>query len=109
MRSLESATASWSVLRSYRKLGDLKQAVRIEGHTSPAASAGLRSACWKAFLLFDSLDISTWARTLVASRSAYDSLRMHFLSHLENPEAFGNDPLSDGGEVSCASMCHSFE
>lgn len=102
MRSLESASASWTELRSYGTLDDLKRAVRIEGHTSATSSAGLRSACWKIFLLFDSLDMSTWVRKLAASRSAYDSLRMHFLGRLENPDIFANDPLSDCGEVSFA-------
>jgi len=102
MRNLRSASSSWTELKQYQSLSELKEATRIEGHSSTVVSAGLRSACWKAFLLFDSVDTSTWPKTLASSRSAYDSLRMHFLRHLENPDelAVDYDPLSQDAEVS---------
>ncbi|TKA31527.1 hypothetical protein B0A54_15661 [Friedmanniomyces endolithicus] len=91
MRSLQDASASWQDLKQYKNLKDLQEAVRLDGgHSSPAASSGLRSACWKTFLLFDSVDTVTWPKTLASSRSAYNSLRMHFLSQLDN-----QDELSD--------------
>ncbi|KAM0719954.1 hypothetical protein Q7P37_004089 [Cladosporium fusiforme] len=93
MRSLADAKISWDELKRYPSLADLKEAVRLDGHIS-APNNGLRSACWKAFLLFDNIDIASWPRTLLSSRSAYNSLRMHFLRHLENPEEQA-DPLSE--------------
>ncbi|GAB1731933.1 hypothetical protein NU195Hw_g9107t1 [Hortaea werneckii] len=91
MRSLESASSSWQDLKQYRSLDNLREATRIEGRSSAVASAGLRSAAWKAFLLLETLDTSTWPKTLASSRSAYDSLRMHFLQQLENQDEVGND------------------
>ncbi|KAK4539091.1 hypothetical protein LTR36_001929, partial [Oleoguttula mirabilis] len=100
MRSLHDASTSWQALKQYRSLPELRESVRRDGHTSAAASAGLRSACWKAFLLFDSVDTATWPKTLAASRSAYNSLRMHFLQPLENPDDLdaAYDPLSEDAE-----------
>jgi len=99
MRSLQDASASWQDLKQYKTLNDLQEAVRLDGgHTSPAASSGLRSACWKTFLLFDSVDTLTWPRTLASPRSAYNSLRMHFLSQLDNQDEL-SDPMDDEADV----------
>ncbi|GAB7358128.1 hypothetical protein MBLNU230_g0287t1 [Neophaeotheca triangularis] len=94
MRSLDAARDSWQELKQYPSLADLKPAIRLQGTSRhSAATAGLRSACWKAFLLLDTLDTSTWPQALSTSRSAYNSLRMHFLPDEEEPEA-DTDPLS---------------
>lgn len=55
----------------------------------------------QAFLLFETLDRTTWAGTLAASRAAYDSLRAHFLRAIEHPDEVESavDPLSDIKEV----------
>jgi len=99
MRSLQDASASWQDLKQYKTLKDLQEAVRLDGgHTSPAASSGLRSACWKTFLLFDSVDTVIWPKTLASSRSAYNSLRMHFLSQLDNQDEL-SDPMDDEADV----------
>lgn len=98
MRSFQDASSSWQELKQYRSLPELRQSVRLDGHTSAAASAGLRSACWKAFLLFESVETATWPKTLSSSRSAYNSLRMHFLQCVENRDDL--DPLSEDAEVS---------
>jgi hypothetical protein len=93
MRTLEDASASWQQLKQYRNLADLRQGVRIS-HTalpSPIVSAGLRSATWKTFLLFQSLATAEWPKTLAASRSAYESLRSHLLRHLDNPDEVSGD------------------
>ncbi|KAK3117372.1 hypothetical protein LTR53_001362, partial [Teratosphaeriaceae sp. CCFEE 6253] len=97
MRSLQEASSSWQDFKSHRPLADLRETVRLDGgHSSPAANAGLRSACWKAFLLFDfgSLDTAEWPKELAASRSTYNSLRMHFLRHLDNQDEL-SDPFDD--------------
>lgn len=105
MRSLQNASASWQELKRYHSLPELREAVRLDGRTSAAEGAGLRSACWKAFLLFDTVETSTWPKTLASSRSAYNSLRMHFLQYLDDLEErdVGYDPLSEDAEVS---DCH---
>ncbi|KAK4554905.1 hypothetical protein LTR86_008053 [Recurvomyces mirabilis] len=97
MRSLEDASASWQELKQYRTLSDLRQATRVtDTLPSHIAGAGLRSAAWKAFLLFDSVDTAEWPKVLAASRSAYESLRTHFLRHLDNPDEYGG---GDDGET----------
>lgn len=101
MRTLDSARDSWLELQQYETLTDLRQAVRLDGKSS-VATAGSRSACWKAFLIFDSVDSSTWLKTLLSSRSAYNSLKSHFLRHIESPDelAANYDPLSESSDVS---------
>lgn len=55
----------------------------------------------KAFLLFENLDKSTWMKTLSDSRSAYTSLKEHFLKHIEHPDDLsGSDPLTEDENVS---------
>ena len=100
MRSLDSARDSWQELKRYHSLSELKEAARLDGHTS-ACSAGLRSACWKAFLLFDTLETPQWPRTLQSSRSAYNSLRMHFMRDVENADDLeaNFDPLNEQKDV----------
>lgn len=106
MRPLDDARGSWEEVKQYQTLRQLKDAVRLDGDHSIATSGG-RSTCWKAFLLFDSADTSTWPRILSSSRSAYNALRAHFLKHLENPDEVtaGYDPLSVDNEVSAFSYC----
>lgn len=98
MRSLDAARDSWEELKHYRTLPALREATRLDGHSS-APTNGLRSACWKAFLLFDDVDTPTWPRILLSSRSAYNSLRTHFLRPLHHPDELA-DPLSDETDVS---------
>lgn len=102
MRSLEDARTSWQELHQYKTLRQLKDAVRLspDGHSS-VATRGLRSACWKAFLLFDTLDLDEWQRVLASSRSAYNSLHAHFFRSVEDRDAetAGLDPLSQDTEV----------
>ncbi|KAL8828906.1 MAG: hypothetical protein Q9191_002318 [Dirinaria sp. TL-2023a] len=76
-------------------ISDLKAAVKESTGNSPTL-IGLRSICWKAFLLFGNLDKSTWPKTLSDSRSAYSALRDHFLRHIERPDDISAaDPLTD--------------
>ncbi|KAB8297186.1 hypothetical protein EYC80_002564 [Monilinia laxa] len=97
MRSLEESRARWQVtMKSATSLAELKKSVRLDGEDSPC-KGGLRSICWKTFLLFQSTEITTWARGLGDSRSAYTSLREHFLRFIEHPHELGSslDPLDD--------------
>ncbi|WPG98484.1 Hypothetical protein R9X50_00127500 [Acrodontium crateriforme] len=102
MRNLQSASESWQEFKKYQSLQELREAVRLDGHHTSAASTGLRSVCWKAMLLFESVNTEEWPKITSSSRSAYNSLRMHFLKHLENPDdiADGADPLSEDNETS---------
>jgi TBC1 domain family protein 5 len=61
------------------------------------------------FLLFQNADQSSWFQTLADSRSAYDSLRVHFLRAIDNPDEVDSDidPLSEHEEV-CWSFGHSY-
>ena len=101
-------------------LSDLRVAVKDPTDQNPCIS-GMRSICWKvricqvslwirldkaekgvkAFLLFENLDRSTWTKTLSDSRSAYTSLREHFLRHIEHPDDLSeSDPLTADETVS---------
>jgi TBC1 domain family protein 5 len=88
------------MLKTFTSVRELRDAVR-PGPKGSIAVNGLRSACWMAFLLFDTLDATVWQKTLTSSRSAYDSLRSHFLRFIENPDEvnLGFDPLSQDSEV----------
>ncbi|TVY85563.1 TBC1 domain family member [Lachnellula suecica] len=97
MRSLEESRKRWQVTtRHATSLDELKKSVRPNGHDSPCVS-GLRSVCWKTFLLFQSTEVTGWSRVLVDSRSAYTSLREHLLRYIDNPDEVGSasDPLND--------------
>ncbi|EME48684.1 hypothetical protein DOTSEDRAFT_67654 [Dothistroma septosporum NZE10] len=110
MRSLDEARACWPELQRYASLRDLKDAVRADANSSLAAN-GLRSVCWKAFLLFDSVELAEWQKTLAASRSAYNALKSHFFRYIDNPDdvGTGHDPLSHGTETSPWSQVHEDE
>ncbi|KAK6605580.1 WD repeat domain-containing protein [Botrytis cinerea] len=97
MRSLEDSRKRWQVtIKSASNLTELKKSLRIDGENSPC-NGGLRSICWKTFLLFQNTEITGWARGLEDSRSAYTSLREHFLRFIEHPNNLGSslDPLDD--------------
>ena len=80
-------------------ISDLRKAVRGTDGQSPCVN-GSRSICWKAFLLFEHLDTSTWTKILSDSRSAYGALRDHFLKDIEHPDGISaNDPLTGDDKV----------
>nr|POF15228.1 tbc1 domain family member 5 [Quercus suber] len=103
MRTLASALNAWQEMKTFRTLDELKRATRIGTHSS-AASSGLRSVFWKAFLLFGSVETTTWAKTLLSSRSAYNSLRMHFLRLLEHENEVSADEGSFGEDSAQTSL-----
>ncbi|MCJ1377915.1 hypothetical protein MMC17_001011 [Xylographa soralifera] len=96
MRSWAETIIRWEATFAHSSnLSDLKASVRDGTNENPCES-GLRSICWKAFLLFENLDRSTWSKTLHDSRSAYSSLRDHFLHNIEHPDDLSAaDPLAD--------------
>ena len=59
----------------------------------------------KAFLVFENLDQSTWPKTTRDSRSAYTSLKEHFVRDVGSlDDLSAADPLADDESVSRA--CH---
>ncbi|KAI9833052.1 MAG: hypothetical protein M1819_003885 [Sarea resinae] len=97
MRSLEDSKLRWQAsFANAATLSELKEAVKDGDGQSPCV-IGERSVCWKAFLLFGSLDRSTWSKNLLDTRDAYTSLRAHFLRNIEHPDEFDSalDPLAE--------------
>jgi TBC1 domain family member 5 len=56
---------------------------------------------YQALLLYDNLDLSTWPQRISDSRSAYSSLKDHFLKYIEHPDNLDStvDPLAEDEEV----------
>jgi TBC1 domain family protein 5 len=121
MRQLATALSAWEELGKYSNLKALKSAV-FEAKDELAVVTGLRSVCWKVrcgtsnirqslkahsyigiqiFLLFQNLDRASWPASLYNSRSAYESLRAHYLRAIEHPDEVGTaaDPLDTDAEV----------
>ncbi|KAI9862684.1 MAG: hypothetical protein M1813_004180 [Trichoglossum hirsutum] len=97
MRSLDESSKRWAALfAAITNISELKNAVKIARGDGPCIT-GLRSVCWKSFLLFANFDTPTWLKTLEDSRTAYSSLREHFLRNLEHPEELDSsvDPLTE--------------
>ncbi|KAI1096319.1 RabGAP/TBC [Rostrohypoxylon terebratum] len=98
MRSLVELTTRWQETLKYStSLRDLQQAVKDNGPNSPCIS-GCRSVCWKAFLLSQSTDPTSWSNTILESRGTYASLRDLYLKYIKNPEYLttaSSDPLAD--------------
>lgn len=76
---------------------DLQRAVKFNGPNSPCV-AGLRSVCWKAFLLFRVAPAEQWPELLRKSRASYSALCDQHLRYIRHPEqlaALSIDPLAD--------------
>ncbi|KAL8667286.1 MAG: hypothetical protein Q9202_000859 [Teloschistes flavicans] len=95
MLSFQECRERWdATFAKNSNISDLRVAVNDATGQSPCVE-GLRSVCWKAFLLFENLDKSTWTKTLSDSRSAYGALRDHFLKDIEHPDdILAVDPLT---------------
>ncbi|KAJ4993758.1 tbc domain-containing protein [Stagonosporopsis vannaccii] len=98
MRPVAEAEKHWRQLDDFHSLTDLK--IHVSSHQEPQITTGLRSVCWKIFLLFKTLDRSSWPNHLAESRRTYDSLRTHYLRAIEHPDELESsvDPLSDNDE-----------
>ncbi|KAL2402912.1 TBC1 domain family member 5 [Exophiala dermatitidis] len=96
MRDLQDIQRRWTSLFSTSIGVDLRQALR-DGEGFDPCEDGLRSVCWKAFLLYGPLSQASWSKPLAESRSAYVSLRDHFLRFIEHPNDLHSsaDPLAD--------------
>ncbi|KAF2634852.1 RabGAP/TBC [Massarina eburnea CBS 473.64] len=98
MRTISDAEKHWRQLDDFHSLTDLK--IAVSSHREPQITAGLRSVCWKIFLLLKTLDRSSWPSRMTESRSAYNSLRSHYLRAIEHPDEFESsvDPLTENEE-----------
>jgi TBC1 domain family protein 5 len=73
----------------------------LEGLEYPRKLLGLTLTSSQAFLLCDDLDRSAWPQRISDSRSAYSSLRDHFLKYIQHPDDLQSaiDPLAEDEEV----------
>ncbi|KAJ5524295.1 hypothetical protein N7494_010945 [Penicillium frequentans] len=100
MRTIEETRKRWEILfLSNDTSSDLQAALRAE-QGGKLCNEGLRSICWKVFLLFEGLDREEWSQKLGESRDAYTALRDHFLKYIEHPDDLEStvDPLADDEE-----------
>jgi TBC1 domain family member 5 len=96
MRPLSDIQKRWETFFENSIGVDLRTSVR-EGDGVDPCENGLRSVCWKSFLLYGPISQSTWPKKLAESRSAYVSLRDHFLRFIDHPNDLHStaDPLAD--------------
>ncbi|KAK5800668.1 hypothetical protein VI817_002880 [Penicillium citrinum] len=98
MRSIEETSDAPS---------DLRAVLRAE-QGGKLCNDGLRSICWKVFLLFDGLEREHWIKKIDESRDAYSALRAHFLKYIEHPDDLESsaDPLADDEESPWQTLRH---
>ncbi|KAK4044041.1 rab-GTPase-TBC domain-containing protein [Parachaetomium inaequale] len=98
MRSLADTKSRWEeTFRDGSGIADLQRAVKFNGPNSPCA-AGLRSVCWKAFLLWRNAPAEQWPELAREARAAYSALcdqHLRFIRHPEQLAALTLDPLAD--------------
>ncbi|GLA38724.1 hypothetical protein AnigIFM63309_006032 [Aspergillus niger] len=97
MRGIEETRQRWNTFfRDNNHPADIRTALRSE-QGDKLCEDGLRSICWKAFLLFDDLDRAQWSQKIADSRSVYVALKAHFLKYIEHPDDLQStvDPLAD--------------
>ncbi|OBR14115.1 WD repeat domain-containing protein [Colletotrichum higginsianum IMI 349063] len=101
MRALDDAQSRWAeTLKNAGNFPELQHAVRYNGPLSPCIT-GLRSVCWKAFLLLQDVEPSDWSRQVSELRSFYSQRQDHFLKFIKHPEELAKvavDPLTDDPE-----------
>ncbi|KAJ5163058.1 uncharacterized protein N7500_004888 [Penicillium coprophilum] len=108
MRTIEETRKRWNVLFSDNDTpSDLRAALQSE-QGGTLCNDGLRSVCWKAFLLFDGLEKREWTSKLDESRDAYRALRDHFLKYIEHPDDLEStvDPLADDEQSPWQTLRH---
>ncbi|EFQ98062.1 TBC1 domain family member 5 [Nannizzia gypsea CBS 118893] len=103
MRSVEESRALWNTTfhqPEIHSLHELKQVLEAGAKGSNPCEDGLRSVCWKAFLLHKEIDQTQWSIQLSDSREAYASVKQHFLKYIDNPNELSStvDPLAEDAE-----------
>ncbi|KAF4124219.1 TBC1 domain family member 5, partial [Geosmithia morbida] len=87
----------WRAVKPYiDSHADLRRSVKSDGASNPCV-AGLRSVCWKIFLLSKDQG-DGWKTALHRGRDDYSRRRDEFLKYIKHPEALAElavDPLAD--------------
>ncbi|KAL6236556.1 hypothetical protein BDW75DRAFT_206323 [Aspergillus navahoensis] len=97
MRGIEDSRQRWNSLLDGRDTpSDLRRALESEQERN-ICNDGLRSICWKAFLLFEDLRQKQWPDKISETRRTYVALKEHFLKYIEHPDDLQSsiDPLAD--------------
>ncbi|KAK4123747.1 RabGAP/TBC [Parathielavia appendiculata] len=98
MRTLAETKSRWEdTFKEGSSIADLQRAVKFNGPHSPCV-AGLRSICWKAFLLWRDAPAEQWPELARESRAAYSAICGQHLRYIRHPEqlaALTIDPLAD--------------
>ncbi|KAL4950080.1 rab-GTPase-TBC domain-containing protein [Aspergillus filifer] len=97
MKSIEDSRQRWNTLFDGRDTpSDLRDALKSDQDDN-ICNDGLRSICWKAFLLFEDLSRAQWASKISDARGTYVALKEHFLKYIQHPDDLqsGSDPLAD--------------
>ncbi|KAL2130852.1 hypothetical protein VTI74DRAFT_5856 [Chaetomium olivicolor] len=98
MKTLVEAKSRWEeTFKEGSSIADLQRAVKFNTPHSPCA-AGLRSICWKAFLLWRCTPAEQWPELARESRASYNAMReqhLRFIRHPEQLAALTIDPLAD--------------
>ncbi|KAK4188691.1 rab-GTPase-TBC domain-containing protein [Podospora australis] len=101
MRSLAETKLRWEeTFKNGSSISDLQRGVKSNSGNSPCV-AGLRSICWKAFLLFPNAQAEEWPQLLRQTRTSYDKICEHHLKYIRHPEqlaALPFDPLADDAD-----------
>ncbi|KAK4177063.1 rab-GTPase-TBC domain-containing protein [Triangularia setosa] len=101
MRSPAETKLRWEeTFKHGPRISALQRAIKFNGPESPCV-AGLRSLCWKGFLLFPDASAEEWPRLLRQLRDSYDTLceqHLKFIRHPEQLAALSFDPLADDPE-----------
>lgn len=111
MRRIEDVEKRWSLLFNTSIGVDLRAALRESDASTGTGSFdpcedGLRSVCWKSFLLNGPLSKVSWTKKLKDSRSAYKALQGHFLRYINHPDDLHSslDPLDDNQQSPWATL-----
>ncbi|KAL5003798.1 rab-GTPase-TBC domain-containing protein [Aspergillus recurvatus] len=97
MRGVGDSRQRWNSLLDGRDTpSDLRRALKSEQEDN-FCNDGLRSICWKAFLLFEDLSQKQWPDKISEARRTYVALKEHFLKYIEHPDDLQSsiDPLAD--------------
>ncbi|KAL4944807.1 hypothetical protein BDV06DRAFT_72934 [Aspergillus oleicola] len=97
MKSIDDSRQRWNTLFDGRDTpSDLRYALKSDQDDN-ICNDGLRSICWKAFLLFEDLGRAQWASKISDARGTYVALKEHFLKYIQHPDDLqsGSDPLAD--------------
>ncbi|CAI6088749.1 unnamed protein product [Clonostachys chloroleuca] len=99
MRPLDEIIQRWHETQAQsNSISELQTAVKYNGQGSPCI-IGLRSLCWKTFLLSKSTKAEEdWFQTLRDGREDYARRRESLLKYVKHPEALAElsvDPLAD--------------